>query len=281
MIEWQLPTSLIGRRTLVFPTVDSTNTVAASLARDASADGLAILACEQTGGRGQHGRTWLCPAGSGVLLSVVLFPPPALLRPALLTAWAAVAVCDTLEQLAGVGTSIKWPNDIQVEGKKIAGILIERNTATIAGIGLNLNQSADEFDRAGLPDATSLSIASGHEHSWEDSARSLIRVLDEHYARLLAGDLRTLETIWSDRLGLVGQRVMLECIDGEIRTAQLRQCSWSGIIIERADGVRMTLRPETVRYLAGQSSPRRGKPGGGGVEPRVVAPPGQARRRRG
>src|SRR5947199_8393836 len=110
--EWALNTRLIGRRTLVFDCVDSTNTVAARLADDPANDGAAVLAAEQTAGRGQHGRRWQCRPGDGVLLSVLLFPPPALRRPAVLTALAAAAVCETVRRLTGLPPRIKWPNDV-------------------------------------------------------------------------------------------------------------------------------------------------------------------------
>src|SRR5206468_7692987 len=84
-----------------------------------------VLAREQTAGRGQHGRAWQAPAGSSVLLSVLLCPPPALRRPALLTAWAAVSVCETILQLTGLQAKIKWPNDVLIRGRKVCGILIE------------------------------------------------------------------------------------------------------------------------------------------------------------
>ena len=123
---WHFDTRRLGRCVLVFDRLDSTSNVAAALAGSADGDGLAVLADEQTGGRGQHGRTWTCPAGSGVLLSVLLFPPAPLRRAAILTAWAAVSVCETVLELTGLEARIKWPNDVLVRGRKVCGILIEQ-----------------------------------------------------------------------------------------------------------------------------------------------------------
>src|SRR5438046_7649419 len=135
--RWQLDTCRLGRQVLIFDEVDSTNSRAAALAADPANDGLVILAWAQSAGRGQHGRSWQCPAGDGVLLSVLLFPPPPLRRPALLTAWAAVSVCETVREAAGLQARIKWPNDVLVQGRKVCGILIEQGRGTVAGIGLN------------------------------------------------------------------------------------------------------------------------------------------------
>src|SRR5262249_46624313 len=139
--------------------LDSTNTIALSHGNDPSHHGSVFLTREQTAGRGQYGRSWQAPPGSSVLMSVLLFPPVELRRPALLTAWAAVSVCETILGLANLQARIKWPNDVLVHGKKVCGILIEQRTnghpdfplATVVGIGLNVTQSADMFEQAGLP----------------------------------------------------------------------------------------------------------------------------------
>src|SRR5207248_4183315 len=121
--EWTEDSRRVGRRVLVYDRVASTNSLALELAGDPTSDGLVLVAREQTAGRGQHGRTWLSPAGSSVLLSAVLFPPPSLRRPAILTAWAAVSVCETIRETTGLQPTIKWPNDVFLEGKKTCGIL--------------------------------------------------------------------------------------------------------------------------------------------------------------
>src|SRR6516225_9244551 len=122
---WTLATRRLGRRVLVFDRLDSTNNLAATLANDPANEGLAILADEQTAGRGQHGRTWLAAPGQSVLLSVLIAPPPELCRPAVLTAWAAVAVCATIQRTLDQPPRIKWPNDVLLNERKVGGILIE------------------------------------------------------------------------------------------------------------------------------------------------------------
>src|SRR6478672_923530 len=105
---WELPARHVGKRVFVYSQTDSTNSRAAEAAGQT---GLAFLADEQTAGRGQHGRTWVAPPKASVLLSVLLSPQPELSRPAILTAWAAVSVCEVVHRLTGVQARIKWPND--------------------------------------------------------------------------------------------------------------------------------------------------------------------------
>jgi BirA family biotin operon repressor/biotin-[acetyl-CoA-carboxylase] ligase len=241
---WTLDTRRLGRRVLVFDRLDSTNSVAASL----DDDGVAVLADEQTSGRGQHGRTWTCPAGSGVLLSVLLFPPPELRRPAILTAWAAVSVCETIAELTGLEASIKWPNDVLIDGRKVCGILIEQRRGTVVGIGLNVNQEADAFAATGLTEAASLAVFTGQRRDCGAVARRLLHHLDEQYDALCAGDRATLEVCWQGRLGLLGKEVVAECADGPHR-GRLRDLTWDAVVLARPDGSSEWLRPETVTHL--------------------------------
>src|SRR5579871_2543608 len=161
-VEWNLSTRSVGRRVLVYDRTDSTNERAAERAGSIANDGLVVLAREQTAGRGQHGRTWQCPPGSGVLLSVLVHPPPEIRRAAILTGWAAVAVCETIRQATNLQARIKWPNDVLLDGRKVCGILSELRAsplrlgedppqwAAIVGIGLNVNQPAEAFQSPGL-----------------------------------------------------------------------------------------------------------------------------------
>jgi BirA family biotin operon repressor/biotin-[acetyl-CoA-carboxylase] ligase len=244
---WNLDTGRIGRRVLVYDSLDSTNNLAASLAADPANDGVAVLSGRQTAGRGQHGRTWQTPAGSAVLLSVLCFPPQRLRRAAVLTAWAAVAVCETVRETIGIAASIKWPNDVLVEDKKVCGILTEQGRGTIVGIGLNVNQSAADFVAAGLPDATSLRIVSGTSFDCPDVARCLLRHLDAEYARLFAGDLATLEEKWREGAGLLGRHVKAECADGDVR-GRLLEMAFDGVLLD-VGGETKLLAPEMVRHL--------------------------------
>lgn len=247
--EWNLNTRRIGRRVLYFDQVDSTNTVAARLADDPANDGVAVLAGEQTAGRGQHGRRWQCRRGDGVLLSVLLFPPPALRRPAVLTAWAAVAVCETVQRLTGLQPRIKWPNDVLVRGRKVCGILIEQGRAAVAGIGLNVCQPPEYFAAAGLPHGASLAQFTDADLDARTAAEMLLRRMDEEYTRLLEGDLATLEVSWKRHIGLLGRDVIAERYDGPTHRGRLLELGFDGVELERPGAPPLVLPPETVRHL--------------------------------
>lgn len=240
----------IGRRVLRYASVDSTNTIAAGFADDPANQGLVVTADVQTAGRGQYGRAWQCPPGSGVLLSVVLFPPAELRRPAVLTAWAAVAVCETVRRAAGADPRIKWPNDVLVGGRKVCGILCEAGPShVVVGIGLNANQTAADFEAMNLPSGASLATLTGSRHDVGPLSETLLDQLDEAYELLVRGHVDELERLWADRIGLIGTDVAVERMDGVFTYARLQRLSFHGVVLEDANGERLSLVPESIRHI--------------------------------
>ncbi|OWK34476.1 biotin--[acetyl-CoA-carboxylase] ligase [Fimbriiglobus ruber] len=246
---WHFDTRHVGRRAFAYESVASTNDVAAELASDPANDGIVVVAGFQTAGRGQYGRIWESRPGVAVLMSVLLFPPPELRRAVIMTAWAAVGVAAAIRELAGVEARIKWPNDVFISGKKVCGILIEQKTGVVAGMGLNLNQTADDFAAAGLPDATSLALVSGQPFESRAATAAVIQCLDAEYSRLVTGDLLTLETAWKRRIGLVGQLVSCDLHDGTAVVGRLRDMSFDGLEIETDSPVARVVKPEVVRHI--------------------------------
>ncbi len=276
--EWSLDTRRLGRRVLVFDRLESTNTYAAQLANDPANIGIVVLADEQTAGRGQHGRTWLASPRQSVLLSILLSPPPELCRPAVLTAWATVAVCTTIRATIGSPTRIKWPNDVLLHDRKVCGILIETATGRraglpqrpecdqalgaltqprspmVVGIGLNVRQSAESFAAAGLPEATSLAQFTASPLDTYTVAADLIRQLDGDYDLLCQGDLGTLEERWKRHLGLVGKQIVAEC-HGATHHGRLMELSFRGVELARPGEPLRVLAPERIQHLSEAKEP--------------------------
>lgn len=246
---WQFENSWIGQRVLVFETLASTNTTAAELsALPEKSDGLVVLAHFQTSGRGQYGRVWQSQLGASLLMSVILDPPQELRRPAILTAAAGIAVAEAIEVLSGAHAQLKWPNDILIGGKKVCGILIEQHRSAIVGIGLNLNQSAEEFAEAGLLEATSLRILSGRRIELRLAVEQVLRQLDRIYSQLLARERSRVEAEWSRRLGLLGRVVSIELMDGSMLFGRLQLMSFDRLVLEIEGSLRALL-PESIRHV--------------------------------
>jgi BirA family biotin operon repressor/biotin-[acetyl-CoA-carboxylase] ligase len=233
-IEHHLDTRWIGRRVAVWNRVTSTNDLASRAGASASNDGLVVLAEEQTAGRGRRGRSWKSPPRSSILMSVLLFPAPNLAPRApesgygcaWLTALGAVATAEVVATAIGRDVTIKWPNDVRVNRRKIAGILVERalvpptttseppsaalsehsTGGVVVGIGLNVNIERNVLPAALDAGITSLQIEGGH--TWDRSAliRDLIRRLDYWYGAGRNGGPETLNARWaslSEHLGTI------------------------------------------------------------------------------
>ena len=137
----------------VYKTIGSTNTALKARAAEGASEGLALIAGEQTAGRGRMGRSFYSPAGSGLYMSLLLRPRIAAQEAVRITACAAVAVAETIEELSGRAAQIKWVNDVLMEGRKVCGILSEASldcesgelAYVIVGIGINAVRPAESF----------------------------------------------------------------------------------------------------------------------------------------
>ncbi len=184
-----------GRALRCLDRVDSTNNELKRLGGQAP-DGLAVLALEQTGGRGRQGRSFVSPAGQGLYLSVLLHPRCAPQQLGGLTAWTAVAVCRAVQRVCPLSPGIKWPNDVILAGKKLCGILteLENNPQTggaspvVVGIGINVSQRESDFGPEVAPVAISLAQAlGGPPPRLAVLAAAVLDELDALYAAFPAG----------------------------------------------------------------------------------------------
>ena len=229
--------------------VESTNTLALHQASDAASEGLVITAEEQTAGRGRRGRTWSAPAGSSLLLSVILRPPPEQRQPVRLTILGAVSVCQAIHDVTRLRPQIKWPNDVLIDGKKVAGLLVELTPhAAVLGIGLNVNVPASFFTAPHLAQGSSLAAILGREVARDELLTSLLRHLGQAYERLCAGAAGELEAQWRFHSGLLGHRA--EVLTPSRRfTAEVLDLSFTSLTLRADDGQTLLLPPEELLQL--------------------------------
>lgn len=216
--ELARPDRLVGREVLCFETLDSTNNECRRRAAQGDAlapDGLAVLAGEQTAGKGRRGRSFQSLRGKGLYLSVLLRPsqdvPPEEVTQ--LTAWAAVAVCRAVERVSGLSCAIKWTNDILLEGKKVCGILSElgldddgRCDYAVVGIGVNIAQTGEDFGPELAGAATSLGQHMAAPPRRGELAAALLEELDALWRVFPAGKREYLDE-YRARCATVGQPV--------------------------------------------------------------------------
>lgn len=214
-----LDASRLGVKFHYFASIDSTNSEARRLAENGAAEGEVVVAEAQSRGRGRLGRLWESPPFANLYLSVILRPHLAPVHAPQITLMAAVALAETVGLFLSRPPAIKWPNDILVDGKKLAGILTEaacdsaRIEYVILGIGLNLNYGADSMPAQLRHRATSIAQLTGQPLVRETVLRRLIQDLDRCYGELEASGFEGLRARWEARFVWRGRRVRIELGD--------------------------------------------------------------------
>jgi BirA family biotin operon repressor/biotin-[acetyl-CoA-carboxylase] ligase len=232
-----LGTRLIGRYVRWHESLPSTNDLAVRLTEVSAPEGTVILADVQTAGRGRRGRSWTSPRG-GIWLSVILRPELPLERVPLLGLGAGVATARAIRELTGLPARVKWPNDVLVDGGKIAGILAEATAGAewvVVGVGINANIALAALPVIEGYPATSLQALLGHPVDREELIRAVLRELDRTYAELRSG--RTGPTLrrWRETTDTLGRSVRVEMPDGAIEGTAL-DLDEAGALLVRLEG---------------------------------------------
>ena len=252
-----LRTRVLGQRCHAFDVLDSTNTCLYALGRQGEPEGTIVLADEQTAGRGQADKVWISPPHRNLYASVLLRP---LITPAqapLLSLLAAVALVDTLRH-EGAGCGIKWPNDVLIQQRKVAGILTEMETHqdavqfVVVGIGVNVNMTEEDMEdhlSSVAQPATSLQVSLGREIAREEMLAALMGSLEAWYQRFITQGETVLQAAWEARSLMHGRRIR----------ARTPGATWEGTAetIDRAgrlglrqdDGSLVMLTSAEVRFL--------------------------------
>lgn len=209
------PSQGVGNRVVCLDVTDSTNNECKRLAVQGAESGLVVIAGEQTGGKGRRGRSFLSLPGKGLYLSVLLRPQVSLQEVSQLTAWVAVAVCRATEALTGLPCQVKWVNDPLLKGKKLCGILCElgldddgRLDYVVAGIGINVSQTPEDFGPELSKTATSLGQHMDTPPRRSEVAAALIGELNALWESFPAGREFYLEE-YRRRCVTTGQEVTL------------------------------------------------------------------------
>ena len=191
-LQAALPSALIGRQIVVLEQTGSTNDAILQVASPQGAaslvdEGLVLFAEHQTAGRGQRGNRWESPAGKGLWFSILLRPAIQLRDSGRLTVWAIEAISDVIRTEFRLEPAIKLPNDIQLNGQKVAGVLVEMRAQdkaphmAVVGIGINVNQYHDDFPAELQDRSISLAMALGRQVDRQNFAVALLRNLDLTY----------------------------------------------------------------------------------------------------
>jgi BirA family biotin operon repressor/biotin-[acetyl-CoA-carboxylase] ligase len=258
---------IIGQKVLHYDQVTSTNDLARTWAEEGEPEGLVISAQMQTDGRGRMGRTWTAPPGTSILLSVLLRPPLLAIDAPFITQMAAVTAFSALLEIVDftgfpspARLSLKWPNDVLLNGKKCAGILVEtgfedtRLNFAVVGFGINVNFSMRDFPDL-APFATTLSDELGRTLDRDRLEGILLTRMDEYYHRLCSGKDGQMAIFeeWRSRLGTIGQAVRIATPSGEEEGVAVDVAGDGSLILRRrGDLIRLYTGDVTVLKDADQ-----------------------------
>lgn len=189
MLEAAMKTKKMGHPLYFYPETDTTNDRIRELALEGAPEGTLAVAEQQTAARGRRGRAWQAPAESGIWMSLLLRPdiPPA--QASVLTLLTGIAIAEAVEKLTGLDAGIKWPNDILLNGRKLAGILTEMDCdmesihSVTVGMGINVNTKVFPEDLQDI--ATSLYLECGREYDRAVLAGQIMACFEVLYAEFL------------------------------------------------------------------------------------------------
>lgn len=216
-VQSGLETQFVAKRVEYFTETDSTNQRAQELGEQGAEHGTVVIAEGQSSGRGRMGRAWTSPAAVNLYTSILLRPTLLPIQAAQLTFLSAVAVARTVEAVADIQVAVKWPNDILLDGKKIAGLLNEISAEmegihyVVLGIGVNLNMTVDQFPDDLRYPATSLLLATGQRIDRLAFAQELYRQLDGLYQLFCQQGFVPIRLAWEALFEMVGCQVSVDC----------------------------------------------------------------------
>ncbi|SFS80799.1 biotin--[acetyl-CoA-carboxylase] ligase [Paenibacillus sp. BC26] len=235
-------TSII-QKIRMFDSVDSTQNIAQRLAEEGAEEGTLVIAEQQTSGRGRLGRKWVSPSGKGIYMSFILRPGMPLHFAPQLTLLTAVALCRALRAIAApLDIGIKWPNDLLIGGKKISGILLEstaeeeRLRYVIAGIGISVNLTADDFPQELLDIATSLQIELGKPLDRADIIAGFFEQFEQLYTIYQKDGFGPIRMLWEALSVTLNKPTRLILSSGETMATPVGLNEQGALLVRKSDG---------------------------------------------
>ena len=245
-VQFGLRTRIIGRKIHHYETLGSTMEVAFELGLKGAKDGTIVCAEGQTKGKGRMGRSWCSPKQKGIYFSTILRPELHPVDVSKITFLASIAVCEAVREVCDVNAQIKWPNDILIENKKVAGILIELNAEidsvkfVVVGIGINVNTNLGS-----LPDcATSLKKESGQSVFRVELTREILRSLDKWYLVLRKDGFGSIIARWKELSLTLGNMVRIKDSGYSVEGKAIDIDEHGGLVVCDKDGL-------TVKRMSG------------------------------
>ena len=235
LLPWEitsnLKTKIIGQQAYYFDIIDSTQNQALKMANDTSHDGSVIVASKQTGGRGRAGRKWISPKG-GIWISIILQPKFDISITTLFPIASALALSIAIEKTFSIKPELKWPNDLTIKGKKVAGMLVDvslesnRIENLVLGVGINFNVNVKQIEKSlkGTPNFYGVATLNGQKKKVKpiQLVQTFLVELEKIYKSLNAKKTKRIIFEWTSRSSTIGKNVELNTADTKIKGKAIR-----------------------------------------------------------
>ena len=244
-IREYLQTKWLAKRIIYLPVTDSTNTQAKKMGEEGAEHGTLVVTQCQTAGRGRRGRSWESPEGN-VYFTFLLRPEVEISRASMITLVAALAVAKAVDDVTGLDSKIKWPNDVVANGKKLCGILTESSSDleyinyAVVGIGINVNQNA--FPEEIAETASSLLLETGHTVDRGQLLGVFLNRFEQYYETFIqTEDMSGLRDVYNEKLVNCGREVKIIEKDRERVLKALGIDNDGGLVVENSEGERESI----------------------------------------
>ena len=230
LLPWEitngLKTKTIGQQAYYFDSLESTQNQALKMADDPTNNGSVIIAEKQTGGKGRSGRKWISPKG-GIWLSLILYPKFDISITTLFPIASSLALSKSIEQVFKISPELKWPNDLTIKGKKIAGMLVDVSLESnkieklVLGVGINFDVDVKSIEKKLKNTSNFYGVASLGDYKKDVKAPYFVQVffieLEKIYESLNKKDIKKIILEWTKRSSTIGKEVEIETVNGKIK----------------------------------------------------------------
>ena len=235
LLPWEitagLKTKKIGQKAFYFDTIDSTQNQALKMADEAKNNGSIIIASKQTGGMGRSGRKWVSPKG-GIWFSIILQPKFDISITTLFPIASALALSISIEKTFKINPELKWPNDLTIKGKKVAGMLVDVSLESnkienlVLGVGINFDVNTKQIQKSLKGTPNFYGVASLSEQNKEvkpiQLVQSFLLELERIYEMLNKKQTKKIISEWTKRSSTIGKQVELDTVNGKIKGNAMR-----------------------------------------------------------
>ena len=248
LLPWEivsgLETKVLGQQAYYFDSIDSTQSQAMKMINESKKEGTIIIAEKQTGGRGRSGRQWISPKG-GIWFSIILHPKFDISNTTLFPIASSLALSIAIQKTCKISTELKWPNDLTIKGKKLAGMLIDASFESnkienlVLGVGINFNVNVKEIEKVLKKTPNFYGVSSLNDQKNKTSQIELIQSflleLEKVYEELNNNQIKKIITEWTKRSSTIGKKVEINTLNGKISGKAIKIDEDGGLIIKDKD----------------------------------------------